>query len=503
MHPTVVFRIDAGVEYGWGHLMRGLALAQELRQLGARVVWVGSYGTGGPLGYLERHGYEVLGLPRPVSSEQDAELTAAALRQAGIAPDWLIVDHYDLAWKWEARVRHLARRILAVDDVPGRRHRCDLLLDQTAPAQATALPREAGVLRGPAYALVRREFRALRQRAMRRRNTRRGKVEHLLISFGAVDHLNLTSAALAGVAQSGFRGVVDVVMSEVAPHREEVLRRALETTCVVRFVTGLDNLAPLMFDADLAIGSGGMTAWERCVLGLPTLLVTAAENQRRAAATLRRAGAVDFLGAAEHLQPRAVAERIGYYSRRPDKLIDMALRAATLCDGLGAARVALHIVPERARDGTPVTLRPATPADADLVYGWQRIPRIRRYARNPQAPHYGEHKRWFSRKLRDPDCVFQIVEYGSRAVGVVRLDLVEEPSTYEVSVLVEPAVQGRGIGAAALTCMRRLLPQAVFVAYILPENTASRTLFEKAGYVFDARRQMFVSVPQGEGSDIQ
>ena len=91
-----------------------------------------------------------------------------------------------------------------------------------------------------------------------------------------------------------------MVMSEVAPHRRRCCA-GFETTCVVRFVTGLDNLAPLMFDADLAIGSGGMTAWERCVLGLPTLLVTAAENQRRG--TLRRAGAVDFLGAAEHLQP--------------------------------------------------------------------------------------------------------------------------------------------------------------------------------------------------------
>lgn len=501
MDYCFAFRVDAGAAYGWGHLMRCLALAQELRRLGARVVWICRHNADGPIGYLVWHGYEVFALPRPLSGDQDAELTVAALGQAGITPDWLIVDHYELDREWEIVVRKAAERVMVIDDIPGRQHRCDVLLDQTAPINDRLHSEDSITLSGPGYALVRPEFRALRAGALERRKRRRAKLQRLLISFGAADHLNMTCMALAATVQSGFRGVVHVVLGQVAAHRMEVYRQAQEMQAEVHIYSGVDQLAPLLIQADLAIGGGGMSAWERCALGIPSLVVSTAENQGRAIHALQNAGAVDYIGRADEVHAQVIADRIAHFSRHPEELTSMAFRAAALCDGLGAQRVALHLIPIAARDGTVVTLRPATAADCDLIYAWQRLPGTRRYARNPDVPEYQEHQRWFAERLSDPGCVFHIVEYAGRSVGVVRLDLAEEPSTYEVSIFIDPAVQRRGVASAALACIRRVMRSAVLMAYVQPDNTASRRLFERAGYVFDPDREMFIHDPGVEGSE--
>ena len=60
-------------------------------------------------------------------------------------------------------------------------------------------------------------------------------------------------------------------------------------------------MSGLMAQADLAIGTCGVAAWERCVLGLPSLVAITAENQREDAEILHALGAVRNLGDAEQV----------------------------------------------------------------------------------------------------------------------------------------------------------------------------------------------------------
>ena len=98
-------------------------------------------------------------------------------------------------------------------------------------------------------------------------------------------------------------------------------------------------MASLMVEADFAVGAVGTTSWERCCLGLPTLAVTTADNQRQIARSLAVAGAVEVVGDAGEVTADALAARIAALSDDPSRRRAMAHAAAALCDGQGAARV--------------------------------------------------------------------------------------------------------------------------------------------------------------------
>ena len=106
-----------------------------------------------------------------------------------------------------------------------------------------------------------------------------------------------------------------------------------------KVIVGAKNMAQLMTEADLAIGAAGSTSWERCCLGLPTILMVLADNQRPIASALNEQGAVMVV---DHLAPEASHNlRHGIEELMQDrgKLMALSQAAARVTDGCGAARV--------------------------------------------------------------------------------------------------------------------------------------------------------------------
>ena len=168
-------------------------------------------------------------------------------------------------------------------------------------------------------------------------------------------------------------------------------------------------------------------------------------------------------------------------------------------------RVALAVLlPVPARDGRPVTLRLAEPGDAELLLAWQRDPRTRRFARNPEIPTPEEHAAWLADKLADPGCIPAIVLHRDSPAGALRLDRMADPedgTAFEISLSLDPDSYRRGIGRAALALARRLLPNASLKAEVLPENVASQELFKNAGYVL--KDGMYVNAGCVAAAEIQ
>jgi UDP-N-acetylglucosamine:LPS N-acetylglucosamine transferase len=104
----------------------------------------------------------------------------------------------------------------------------------------------------------------------------------------------------------------------------------------------LPTLAPLIASADLALGAGGATSLERCCLGLPSIIVTLADNQRPGAAELHRQGLVEWLGDDGEVSVEAIASAVG---AALNKGCDEAMsgRCLELLDGRGGALVSSEI----------------------------------------------------------------------------------------------------------------------------------------------------------------
>jgi RimJ/RimL family protein N-acetyltransferase len=281
-------------------------------------------------------------------------------------------------------------------------------------------------------------------------------------------------------------------------HLVEVARQALEILgladrAVVTAGAEIGDVIREMTRADVALGAAGTSSWERCSLGLPSVASIAADNQKPNAAALAAGGAATVLPPERLRDAGAVAAALGDLVDHADRRHAMARRAAALCDGLGARRIAIEAAePHLSRDGTEVRLRPATKLDGETMLRWQQHPKARVHARTPEPPNRASHFQWLRERLDDPDCYFNIVLHGDRPAGVVRLERFAG-TCYEVSILIEPELHGAGIGHAALDLARALIPWGEFHAVVLPGNAASHALFRGAGY--EARHDRYVSPP--------
>jgi UDP-2,4-diacetamido-2,4,6-trideoxy-beta-L-altropyranose hydrolase len=364
----IAFRTDASLQIGSGHVMRCLTLADALKGQGADCHFISREHPGHLLEVIRQRGHEVSclklceqhsqGVPLGQTKEighlrwgpahaawlgstwqDDARETAAIL--ASLKPGWLVVDHYALDHRWEEVQAPHHGQLLVIDDLADRFHHCDLLLDQNLgrqPEDHTALVRpNCELLIGPQFALLRPEFAALRYYSLQRRRAQPA-LRHLLISLGGVDQPNATGLVLQALRTCALPPEcrITVVMGLTAPWLQDVRELAMQMPWPTAVVVNVDDMAQRMADSDLAIGAGGSTSWERCCLGLPTLIVVLAENQQVGAQALEAAHAARLMGAVSDIAaqlPEAIQELSD--TRRA---ADLSLAASAITDGRGVKK---------------------------------------------------------------------------------------------------------------------------------------------------------------------
>lgn len=305
----VLIRTDASVEIGSGHLMRCLTLADQLHGGGAEVAFACRDLPGGLLDLLQAHGYRCARLPSaaPCGNAQQDDAKATLEAAGKIFPDgldWLVVDHYGLDATWEHLLRPHVHKLMVIDDLANRSHDCDLLLDQNYYRDLDRryqglVPEQCVTLLGPAYVLLRPEFADARKRL----RLRDGIVRRILVFFGGSDSTNQTHKAVEALKLLDRPDIgMDVVVGAANPNRNAIQALCDELPNVV-FHCQVSNMAELILNADLGIGAGGATMWERCCLGLPTVTVVFAANQERTTEDVADLGAIEYLGWSGQLRP--------------------------------------------------------------------------------------------------------------------------------------------------------------------------------------------------------
>lgn len=362
MSYTFVFRVDASIDIGTGHVMRCLTLAEALALRGADSHFICREHTGHLIDHIRAKGFVTHVLPKrdvracdapadsfsmrsaPVhfywlgtTQEKDAEECASILSR--IRPDWLVVDHYALNERWETSIKDYCSRLLVIDDLADRSHQCDLLVDQTLGRRKShysgLVPIQCDLLCGPRYALLRPEFAKWRPYSLRRRASTDPR--HILITMGGVDKHNMTGRVLEVLGENlpdkNYKATV--VLGRSAPWLEQITAVSKNMSVPTEVRVGVNNMAQLMAESDLAIGAAGATAWERCCLGLPSFMFILARNQRLIARSLERAGAARVIDS-------MCLETKDWFSRmygNDGALSKMSLKSAIIVDGEGTNRV--------------------------------------------------------------------------------------------------------------------------------------------------------------------
>ena len=361
---TVVFRTDASIRIGSGHVMRCLTLADEMKKYDVKSHFICRDFPGQMADLIRQHDHTIMLLPKPrneykpiqddpdhahllgVPWMQDADETIRGID--GNNADWLIIDHYGIDHRWQRKLRTHSSYMMVIDDLADRKLDCDLVLDQTYGRREGAflkrIPEHCQLLLGTQYALLRPEFAGLRSYALEKRKRFKG-VKHILISMGGTDPDNLTGFALTCLAQVPWkeRPVVDLVLGSRFPHLKMVTNQAPDYPLQINILIDATNMAELMIEADIAIGSGGISSWERCCMALPSILVVAEANQEEIGKQLHNTGAAISIKYGDRMK-HAIIESLEAFIWDSSFYNKMSLAAAKLCDGSGAPKVAKKLM---------------------------------------------------------------------------------------------------------------------------------------------------------------
>ena len=486
----VLLRCDAGTEMGTGHAMRCLTLARALRERGHDCEFACRDWPGHLAGVLRAEGFAVHLLPRGAlgagaeegppyrawlgtSWKADAEQTAGCIGEGGV--DWLVVDHYGIDWRWHQRLRAAGRRLMVIDDLADRRHDCDLLLDQNFGRQSSdyvhLVPGHCRTFLGCRYVLLRGEFAAQRGRSLARRGA--GQLARVLVMMGGVDQGNASGRALAAIAAAGLADLarVSVVLGPRAPWIESVREEAARMP-QAEVLSGIDDVAALMAESDISIGSGGTGVYERIYMGLPCLVQAIAANQERALGKMQAAGLIRVFRDEPELEGllRESIARGGMPA--PPAVVGDG--RAFLCDAMA---------------GPQVLLSQPTPWDLRRTFAWLRDPRLRDdFLMRGGPPERKTHFAFWRKLLADStQRVFSIVADGRHVgnAGIRNIDAAQARAELWI-YLGEPSDRGAGIGARALRQLEDFMARETgahwSVLHVGVDNRHARDFYVRAGY---------------------
>ncbi|AOX03977.1 UDP-2,4-diacetamido-2,4,6-trideoxy-beta-L-altropyranose hydrolase [Moorena producens PAL-8-15-08-1] len=475
---NLLIRADASPKIGTGHVMRCLALAQAWLQEGGQVTLL--MGTAAPTleARLQAEGIQVGHVSVLLGSGEDAEQTITQAKALGAT--WVVVDGYHFGADYQRVIKEAGLRLLFIDDYGHAAHYwADLVLNQNVYAHQGLYPKRESytqLLLGTQYTLLRKEFWPW-QGWQRQIPTVARKV---LVTLGGADPDNVTLKVIQALEQVKVEGLeAVVVVGGSNPHYQQLQAAVHDSEAAITLKYNVTNMPDLMAWADIAIAAGGSTCWELAFMGLPSLVVILAENQRAVADKLDAFGAAINLGWHTEVLCEPLAAQINRLLNASEFRKEMIEHGQRLVDGEGSARVLMHLQDRKLR------LRAVGEDDCELLWQWANDPEVRLRSFSSKPIPWDEHVQWFNLKLKSPDCQFYMaLNTQDVPIGSIRFDIEHNEAT--VSICINSEHRGQGYGSTLIN----LASTAIFInsnttkinAYIKPDNLASIRAFLKAGF---------------------
>jgi UDP-2,4-diacetamido-2,4,6-trideoxy-beta-L-altropyranose hydrolase len=477
----LVVRADASTQMGTGHLMRCLALAQAIQEIGSQLLIVMAQSVPQLEQRLHHEKIAHALIDATPGSLEDAEATIAIATQ--LSAQWIVLDGYHFDAAYQQRIKVAGLRLLLLDDYGQATHYyADLILNQNASAREAWYQHrepETQLLLGPRYVLLRREFLTHLQRSRSHPDI----AHKILVTLGGSDPDNATLKVIQALQQLEQVDLeIRVVVGGGNLHIVSLQTAANNCQFPVKMEQNVTHMPELMTWADVAIAAGGTTCWELAFMGVPSLLLILADNQQAIVQELDRLSVATGLGWAHETSAEQIAQAVGQLLESPGDRQRMSAQSQAMVDGEGAARVLMQL------EDRPIRLRPAITHDCEPVWQWSNEPTVRMASFSSAPIPWDCHQFWFNQKLHDSNCHFFIgLDAQDVPVGQVRIDVVEGQQA-QISLSLAPAQRGHGYGKLLIQlAVRQVLHKTslqVIHAWIKPDNVPSVRTFEKAGFRF-------------------
>ena len=308
----VLFRCDGSTAMGLGHILRCISLAKNLLKQNVQCMFV--------LRTHEKRSYyepimgsiatvfldsEVTPVPDNMNNpkaiketwlgvSEEKELNDLTSIMLDYRPNILVIDHYAYN-NFLTSALNIFAPLAVVDDLNNRTIQCDIIINHNLGFEKdhykNCYNKNGDVpklLLGPEYCMIESNFSAVETS----RTFDKEEKLKLLVTFGALDHNNMSLSVLNVIAKSKLSALlnVSVMLHANAPYRNELEKWSSEALPGLKFYWSPEDIPRLYKNSSLALGAGGTSAWERCASGLPSLMIPAADNQAKIIDFISKAG---------------------------------------------------------------------------------------------------------------------------------------------------------------------------------------------------------------------
>lgn len=494
------FRVDASLYIGSGHVVRCLTLAKALKKKGAYCKFICKSHQNNLIKKIKKENFDVATIPNftknnstPIKKKkgysnwlestwkEDVNQTIDILNKKKKI-DWLIIDHYGIDKRWEKRIRPYTKKIMVIDDLANRNHDCDLLLDQNLVDNfknryKNLVSKNCITFLGPKYALLQSEYSKLHLTTP----LRIGPSKNILIYFGASDRNNLTYLTLALLLKLNKNNItINIVIGSNSLQNKKIKELSKKNTNI-KVYNNLKSLAYLMTKADLAIGACGTTTWERCCVGLPSIVITVASNQKAIAKELHKLGLIRWLGHKNKITKKLFFSILKECVDLNLKIWSGACKLVT--DGSGAEKIASILTFDT---NVNFKLRYADYHDEELLFNWANDPLVRKNALNSRNILPKKHNKWFFYQLKNSKSCKILIGLTDKnlPLGQVRINKVNKKWIIDFSVA--EFARKKNIGFKLLKkAIKKFKREGIvdFLAKVKVDNVPSSKIFKKIGFI--------------------
>jgi len=469
-------RADASSQIGIGHVMRCLSLCALLQKEGFTITFLTRPLIGNLDKKIKESGFNVITL-QANTKESECNEVVTHLKNA----DLLIIDHYEIDAKYEKKVQAKSGVKLFVFDDTFERHHCDFLINQNlyaTPEQYDSLvPEECTLFCGAPYALLREEFRTFESEPIQPLETERLRV---LITLGGADPDNTTLQVLQALESMEKPSVeANVIVSAANPHKAEIEAFTNESCHDYTVLSNVSDMLSLMKQSDLAITAGGSTTLETLKVGLPSIVIVIAENQKHIG---------DYLDTNE--LALVIKEKTSLASELPsglNTLLESPQLHAKMADNIRSIELG-SVIESMCRTLRCAALRDfelfeATKEDARAIFDLANDDVVRANSFQSGKIEWKGHLDWYKSRLASNDVYFYTLKKQSLFLGQVRFER-DGTDGWIISISLAAPLRGCGMASAAITKAVERLPKVIseLTAYIKCSNLASVRAFERAGF---------------------
>lgn len=345
---SIMIRVDGSSHIGIGHVMRCLTLARCFSESGFSIDFYSINYSVNIRNKIIDSGFNVFDLPdlriehlsdlEPINNIQ--QLTDVDNCKALMTGNYtlIIIDNYRFGHIWEKEMSKLCNKLIVIDDLANRDHFCDFLIDQNIGRKKSEyidlVEKKTKLMLGLDYVILRKEFKEyILKSKIKRRNTR--NIDNILICFGGGNATDLIIKTTDSVIESGYLGNINIVISSDFPNIDDIVNKYKDNKKIVVDVDVI-SMSLAIYNADLSIGAFGSMSWERCCLGLPSISIQIADNQKYIAESLDKMG-VSIKSVISDI-PKHI-KRLTDDENTLEEWHDISRKSFDICDAFGVERI--------------------------------------------------------------------------------------------------------------------------------------------------------------------